>query len=151
MIGFFLKIAVLLVVGVLSYNYFFGTPEEQAHSSKTFTQIKEIAVSVGELARAEKDKFDAGKYDGALDKLGAAYKTVREGAQKLDAGLLKQVDELEARRAALKHELDAIQSAEADAKQAGSADQARRKQELLREMEDLVRDSDTLLSQINQQ
>lgn len=148
MIGFLFKIAVLLVAGVLAYNYFFGTPEEQAHSSKTFNQIKEIGVSVRELALSEKEKYDAGKYDTVLEKLGAAYKAAREGAQKLDAGVLKQVDELEARRGELKRELDSIERDEADADKAASAKQKKRKQELLREMEELVRDSDKLLNQV---
>ena len=148
MIGFLLKIAVLLVAGVLAYNYFFGTPEEQAHSSKTFTQIKEIGVSVRELALSEKEKYDAGKYDAALEKLGAAYKAAREGAQKLDAGVLRQVDDLEARRGELKRELDSIESDEANADKAASAEQKQRKQDLLREMQELVRDSDKLLNQV---
>ncbi len=144
MIGFVLKLAVALVVGVLLYNYFFGTPEEQAHSSKTFAQLKEIAVSVGELASSEKEKFDAGKYDAVLDKLGVAYTGLREGARTLDAGVLRQVDELEARRGELKRELDSLgREGVAD-----DANQKRRREELHDDMRALVRDSDRLLQRI---
>lgn len=149
MIGFLIKLAVLLVVGVLAYNYFFGTSEEKTQSAKTFGQMKEVAVSVGQLAKSEKEKFDAGKYDAALDKLGATYKKLREGAQKLDAGLLKRIDDLETRKHDLKQELDGIQHADADAASGKSRDQAakqeRRKESLQRELDKLERDSEALL------
>jgi hypothetical protein len=140
MIGFLLKLGVVLVVGVLAYNYFFGSSEEKAQSAKTFGQMKEVAVSVGELAKSEKEKYDAGKYDAALDKLGATYKKLREGAQKLDASLLKRIDELERRQRGLKQELDQIQKTEVPSEQ-----QARRKAALGRELEALKRDSDKLV------
>ena len=140
MIGFLLKLAVLLVIGILTYNYFFGSSEEKAQSEKTFSQMKEVAVSVGELAKAEKEKWDAGKYDTALEKLGATYKALREGAQKLDAGLLQRIDDLDQRKAQLQKELADIEQSKASPEQ-----QARRKAELIKELETLKRDSDALV------
>lgn len=140
MIGFLLKLAVLLVIGILTYNYFFGSSEEKAQSEKTFSQMKEVAVSVGELAKAEKEKWDAGKYDTALEKLGATYKALREGAQKLDAGLLQRIDDLDQRKAQLQKELADIEQSKAPPEQ-----QARRKAELIKELETLKRDSDALV------
>ncbi len=149
MIGFVIKLAVLVVVGVLAYNYFFGTGEEKAQSAKTFGQMKEVAVSVGQLAKSEKEKFDAGKYDAALDKLGAAYKKLREGTQKLDAGLLKRINELEQRKRDLKKELDGIHDAEATSGKSReqAAKQERRKESLQHEMDKLERDSEALLKE----
>ena len=140
MIGFLIKLAVLLVAGLLIYNYFFGTSEEKAQSERTFSQMKEVAVSVGELAKSEKEKWDAGKYDTALAKLGASYKALREGAQKLDAGLLRRIDDLDQRKAQLQKELAAIEQSKAPPEQ-----QAQRKAELVRELEALKRDSDALV------
>ncbi len=147
MIGFLVKLAVLVVVGVLAYNYFFGSSEEKAQSAKTFGQMKEVAVSVGQLAKSEKEKFNAGKYDAALDKLGAAYKKLREGAQKLDTGLLKRIDELERRKLELKQELDGIQDADTASGESReqAAKQAHRKESLQREVDQLERDSAALL------
>lgn len=149
MIGFVIKLAVLVVVGVLAYNYFFGTGEEKAQSAKTFGQMKEVAVSVGQLAKSEKEKFDAGKYDTALDKLGATYKKLREGAQKLDAGLLKRIGELEQRKGELQKELDGIQGADAASGKSPeqAAKQERRKESLQRELDKLERDSEALLKE----
>lgn len=150
MIGFLLKIAVLIVAGVLAYNYFFGTDEEKAQSSKVFGQVKEVAVSVKDLAKSEKEKFDAGKYDAALEKLGSAYKVAREGAQDLDAGVLKRVGELEKRKESLTREIASIEKAEQSEKKGQSAEakaaaQQLRKEKLHREMEQLIADSDALL------
>jgi SMC interacting uncharacterized protein involved in chromosome segregation len=151
MIGFLIKLAVFVVIGILGYNYFFGTSEEKAQSSKVFGQVKDVAVSVGELAKSEKEKYDAGKYDAALDKLAAAYKTAREGAQKLDASLLKNIGELEKRRAGLEQEIASIEEAEqGDGKTELSAaevkEQAKRKEKLQQELDKLISDSDAVLN-----
>jgi hypothetical protein len=150
MIGFLLKIAVLVVIGVLSYNFFFGTEDEKAQSSKVFGQVKEVAVSVGDLAKSEKEKFDAGKFDTAIEKLGKAYKVAREGAQDLDAGILKRIGELEKRKETLKKEIASIEKAEHAEKkgqnsEAKSAAQQLRKEKLQREMEQLIADSNAVL------
>jgi hypothetical protein len=156
MIGFFIKLAVFAVIGILGYNYFFGTSEEKEQSSKVFGQMKEVAVSVGELAKSEKEKFDAGKYDAALDKLAGAYKAAREGAQKLDSNLLKNIGELEQRRANLEKEIASIEAAEqADSKTERSEaeakeqaqQQAERKKKLQQELDRLITDSDAVLKQ----
>jgi hypothetical protein len=152
MIGFLFKIVVVLVVGVLAYNYFFGSEEEKAQSSKVFGQVKDVAISVGDLAKSEKAKFDAGKYDAAMEKLSSAYKVAREGAQDLDAGLLKRIGELEQRKEALSQEVDSINEAEQGAQktqetEADAAARQARKEQLHREMEKLIADSNALLKQ----
>ena len=148
MIGFLIKFAVFAIIAILGYNYFFGTSEEKAQSSKVFSQVKEVAVSVGELAKSEKEKYDAGKYDAALDKLASAYKTAREGAQKLDAGLLKSIGELDKRRAALEKEIASIEEAEqGELSDAEAKKQAKRKEKLQQELDKLITDSDAVLNQ----
>jgi len=152
MIGFLIKIAVFAVIGILGYNYFFGTSEEKAQSSKVFGQVKEVAVSVGELAKSEKGKYDAGKYDAALDKLAGAYKKAREGAQKIDKSLLKRIGELENRRAGLEKEIASIDAAEeklakGQDSEPARAKQAERKEKLQQELEELIADSDAVLNQ----
>jgi cytochrome c556 len=151
MIGFVIKLVVVLVVGVLTYNYFFGDEAEKAQSSKVFGQMKDVAVSVGELARSEKEKFDAGKYDAALEKLGEAYKTARDGAQHLDAGIVKRLGELEKRKTELREEVDRIDQAEraaAGKTDAAAAEERReRRRALDRDLEKLLNDSNALLEQ----
>lgn len=174
MIKSLLKIGALLVACILIYNFFFGTSQEKETSRKIFGEMKDVVVSVGSLIRTEKDKFDAGKYDGALDKLGGAYRAVRGRAEHLDAGILKRLDELEQRKAQLDKELDTIEATEKqlntpppatpvnpkktlkkDPKQeqttaAKTADQQRRKEQLLRELEKLTTDTEKLLQDASQ-
>jgi hypothetical protein len=161
MIRSLFKLAALLVAGILVYNFFFGTNEEQENSRKVFGQIRGVVTSVGQLVRSEKDKFDAGKYDAALDKLGGVYKAVRTQAQHVDDKVIKRLDELENRKADLEKELSEIEAGDEQAakepalkkkdpktekdKAARAADQIRRKGELLQELDQLIRDSDTLL------
>lgn len=164
MIRSLLKIAALLIAGILVYNYFFGTNEEKENSRKVFGQIRGVVESVGQLVKTEKDKFDAGKYDAALEKLGGVYKAIRTQARHVDEKVLRRLDELEGRKAELQQELNAIEAGEqqsatpapkskkkdpkAEQEQAAkAADQNRRKESLLRELENLVRDSDALLKE----
>jgi len=170
MIRFVLKIGALLVVGILIYNFFFGDSAEKEQSRKIFGQVKDVVVSVSQLVKTEKQKFDAGKYDTALEKLGGAYQAVRGQVQKLDASFLSRLDELEKRKAALQSELDNIEKAEQElantpapkkglkadpkaekAKTEKAADQQRRKEALQRDLEQLFKDSETLLQQAQEQ
>lgn len=171
MIRSLLKLAAVLIAGILVYNFFFGTSAEKENSRKVFGQMRDIVVSVGELVKSERAKFDAGKYDAALEKLGGAYKAIRDQAQHVDAKVLKRLDDLENRKASLQEDLDNInqedQNLEAppakpgkktprpdpkaeQAKATKAADQQRRKEALQKELEALLRDSDTLLQDAQQ-
>jgi type II secretory pathway component PulM len=165
MVGTLLKWGGLLVICILVYNFFFGDSAEKESSRKIFGEMRTLVVSVGGLMKNEKAKFDAGKYDAVLDKLGGAYRTVRERAQFVDEKVLKRLDELEQRKAELDAELQSIEAADQAAntpapapkkglkkdpkaeeqKAAKAADQQRRKDELRRELEVLLQDSDALL------
>jgi nucleoside-triphosphatase THEP1 len=163
MIRSLLKIAALLIAGILVYNYFFGTNEEQENSRKVFGQIRGVVSSVGQLVSSEKDKFDAGKYDAVLDKLGGVYKAIRTQARHMDEKVIKRLDGLEARKVELEQELSEIEaednkilaapkSKKKDPKATEqAADQLRRKAELFQELEKLVRDSESLLQDAGQE
>lgn len=163
MIRSLLKIAVLLIACVLVYNYFFGTNEEQENSRKVFGQIRGVVTSIGHLVHSEKDKFDAGKYDAALDKLGGVYKAIRTQARHVDEKVIHRLDELEGRKSELEQELSEIEqedqktAAAPPTKKKGpsalakAAEQIKRKEQLFRELEGLVRDSDALLEEAGKQ
>lgn len=166
MIRSLLKLAAIAIIAILTYNYFFGTNQEKENSRKVFGQMRGVVVSVADLVKSERAKFDAGKYDAALDKLGDAYRAVRQQAQHVDEKVLKRLDNLEQRKSALEQELDNIEQNDQQlntpspsngkktlkpdpkaeqAKTAKKADQERRKEALQKELEALLRDSDTLL------
>lgn len=161
-----LKFAFLLLACIVIYNYFFGTDEEKENSRRIFGQIQGVVSSVNDLIQSEKHKFDAGKYDAALAKLGSAYKVLRTQANRLDDKMLRRLDELEQRKAGIQRELDDIRASDEQLTSSPSltgkkkdtkaekeklektADQARRKTELLKELQQLVRDSDSLIQQL---
>ena len=160
MIKSLIKLGLLLVAGILVYNYFFGTSEEQAQSKEVFKKTGDAVGAAWNLMKSEKQKFDHGKYDKVLDQLGNAYREVRERAKYVDEKVLRRLDDLEKRKADLQEELDAIEQNEpgpapagktggkTDATQASkAADQSRRKLELQKALDSLIRDTDSLLKQ----
>ena len=167
MIRSLIKLAVLLVICILVYNYFFGTNSEQEQSREFFGKLKDVVVAGAGVLKSEKQKFDAGKYDKLMDQLGSAYKAVRSQAQFVDKKVLTRLDELEQRKAGLQRQLDTIQQNEQsmpelpqkgikqDPKTAGqqaakAADQQRRKEELQRQLEQLYKDSEDLMKDAQQ-
>lgn len=111
MIRSLIKLGVLLVIGLLVYNYFLGTPEEKAQTQQVLDKGKEVLVSVGDLLKSEKDKFDAGKYDDALDKVGTAFDNIRDKAEEFaDRDYLNRLEALDDKRIELQEELEEIET-----------------------------------------
>lgn len=168
MIRSLIKLALFLVAAILVYNYFFGDSEEKAQSREVFKKTGDALGSAWNLLKSEKEKFDAGKYDKVMEQLGGAYKALRERAQYVDEKVLRRLNELEQRKAALEAELSAIESGDStlqaapppgkkglkssadSAVSAKQAEQDRRKESLRRELDALIRDSDALLKEAQQ-
>ncbi|MBK8969760.1 MAG: hypothetical protein R3D58_02175 [Saprospiraceae bacterium] len=155
MIRSLIKLGLLLLAGILVYNYFFGTTEEKAQSKEVFKKTGDALGAAWNLLKSEKQKFDAGKYDKVLDQLGSAYKAIRDQAKNVDEKVLRRLDELERRKSALEQELGAIESGEKESATgngaaAKSADQQRRKESLQRQLDSLIRDTDALLKDAQQ-
>ncbi len=109
MIKSIIKLGLLLVVGILVYNFFLGSPEEKAQSQNVFNKGKDVIVSVGDLLKSEKTKFDSGKYDTALDKIGGAFDGIRDKAREIqDEGYLDRLNDLDKKRKELQEELSEI-------------------------------------------
>jgi hypothetical protein len=155
------------------YNYFYGTNEEKAQSKEVFKKTGQTVAAAWNLLKTEKAKFDAGKYDNALDKVGSAYRAIRERAQYVDEKVLRRLDELETRKRRIEGELQAIEQTEQELQQAPqapakktltraerkqleqtaamAAEQLRRKEALLRSLDSLMRDTDALLKEAQQE
>jgi len=88
MIKSILKVGIFLVVGILGYNYFFGSPEEKAQSKEILNKAADVGKAGVGLLKEEVQKFKSGKYDDALDKVGNALNNtkdkVKEGSKLLD-------------------------------------------------------------------
>lgn len=170
MIRLLIKIGLLLVVGILVYNRFFGTDTEKEQAKEIFRKTGDLLGDTWSLLRSEKEKLDAGKYDRALEQLGQAYQSLRQGAKYLDENVLRRLGELERRKASLERQLSELEAAEqalrntpppapkkgqksavADDTAARKAELERRRQSLMKELEQLMRDSEALVKQAQQQ
>ncbi len=169
MISKLIKYGLILVAGILIYNFFFGDASEKKQAKEVIGKAGDALGATWNLLKSEKQKFDAGKYDQALDKLSGAYQAIRNGAQYLDQNVLRRLDDLERRKAGLQQQLDSIEAgdqalrdtpkpstkkglrAATDAAAAKQAEQQRRKESLQSELEKLIRDSDALLKQAQDQ
>lgn len=168
MIRTVIKLGLLLLVGILVYNYCFGDKAEKEQSKKIFGQVGSLVRSAADLVRDEKAKFDSGKYDAALDKMGDAYRALRSGAKRLDNSVEHRLTDLENRKASLEQQLDSIEQNEqpvatpapkkpakpdpkAQQKQAAkAAEQESRKERLQRELDALIHDTNKLIEENKQ-
>lgn len=108
MIRSILKLAAVLVVGILVYNYFFGTESEKESSQKIFQEVKEVAVSVKDLIQSEREKFDEGKYDQALSKMGDLFDQLKDKAKEVeDNNYLDKLTDLDKKRKDLNDQWEA--------------------------------------------
>lgn len=78
MIKSVIKLGLFLVVGILVYNFFLGTPEEKAQSKQIFGKAVEVGKAGVGLIKDEVEKFKSGKYDDALDKVGGLLSKAKE-------------------------------------------------------------------------
>lgn len=148
---FLIRIALLLVVGVLVYNYFFGTVEEKEQSKKVFNTAKEAGKAVWTfgkeafgLLRNEKQKFDAGKYDEAVDNVGNLYDKLRGHAKTIEDNkdLIARLDRLERERRALEEKIEKPSAYDGTEKQ--------RKTEIKSDWEELMRETEDLVKEMEQ-
>jgi len=112
MIKSLLKLGLLLVVGILVYNFFFGTAQEKEQSRQIFTEIKDLTQSAVQLLKTEKEKFDEGKYDEAIDKIGGLINNLKDKAQKLEENkeIIDQIADLQKQKEALENKVRETQT-----------------------------------------
>ena len=140
-----IRLALILIVAVLVYNYYLGSDEEKATSEKVFNQVKEVGKSIGELIAKEKQKFAEGKYDRAFEKIADLYEEAKEklGSNQDDQRsfeeLEKKKDALEKEKAKLEEEL---------AKEEPDEEVIKRNETLDEELETLGKDFGALLKKI---
>lgn len=148
MIRSLLKLGLILVAGILVYNYFFGTVEEKQQSKEIFGKVRDVGKDAWSLLKNEKAKFEDGKYDGAVDKVGKSVEGLGELLGKLsrtakdlnDSGALDQISRLQDKQKELQEQIEAETPESYDA-----AEQERVRnevQDLLRETESLMKEMD---------
>lgn len=134
-----IRVVLLLVVGILLYNFFFGTEGEKEDGKRIVSEFKDVGVAVKDLLSSEKQKLDEGKYDDALDKMGGLFQKVRSGLEKLDPNSLSRLDRLEEKRRDIERDVDSK-------KEGNLTDEE--KDELNTEMEELMQETERLMRDV---
>jgi hypothetical protein len=99
MIKTIFKLALVLVAGLLLYNYFLGDVKEKEQSREIVGKVGDLGKDAWNLLKAERQKMKDGKYDDALEKLDGLYSSLKGKAQDLkDSGILDRLDDLDERR-----------------------------------------------------
>ncbi|MFT5386735.1 MAG: hypothetical protein ACI81W_004153, partial [Saprospiraceae bacterium] len=78
MIKSIVKLGLILLVGVIAYNYFLGDAEEKEKARDIVGKTVDIGKAGVGLLKEEYQKFKDGKYDKALDKVGDLLKDAKQ-------------------------------------------------------------------------
>ena len=79
-----LFLILILLVGLVAYNYYFGDKEEKSRSEAIISDIQDVGASVKDLVLEEKEKFDEGEYRDLLDKL---KNSIDQGMESINSGI----------------------------------------------------------------
>ena len=154
MIKNLLKLLAVLVLGILIYNLFLGTESEKQGAKKIFGEMKDVGVAVKDLLKTEKEKFDKGKYDKAVDKIGDMLSGLKRTAKDIDENYIDRIDELERKRQDLRDALSEYdQPAEESKDNKGLKGLLGKKSEkdsdeIKKEMQELLRETEGLLQEM---
>lgn len=138
MIKWIIRLLIILVVGLLVYNYFLGDQKEKETSEVIFKQAKDLGKSLSGLLVSEKEKFDAGKYDNALDRIGAFVDGLKKSDKELSQKDRDRLSEIEQKEKQLRKRLN-------ESKELQGEDANREQQDLQKELKQLLKDADALL------
>ncbi len=109
MIRSVIKFGVLLVIGIVAYNYFLGTPAEKEKAKSTISKAKEAGKVIGgvlldlgkdgvALLKEEREKFREGKYDKAVDEVSGLISKIKDQVEGAGGEMLDRVNDLEKQR-----------------------------------------------------
>lgn len=144
MIRGIIKIGLLLLVGILVYNYFFGNTEEKAQSKEIFSKVGELGKAGFALLKTEKEKFDQGKYDDALEKVGGLFKSMKKRAEDIqDSGAIDKLLELERQRKALEDKVSELDESDTLT--------TKEKEDLKKEWANMMKETETLMKKLDEQ
>ncbi len=144
MIKSLLKLLAVLVVGILIYNLFLGTDEEKQGAKKIVGEVKDVGVAVKDLIKSEKEKFDKGKYDKAVDKIGTMLSNLKKNAKEFDEKYIGRIEELEEKRKQLKEELDSLDENATSEGKGGDTNAIKQdSKQLLKEIESLMNEMES--------
>jgi tetratricopeptide (TPR) repeat protein len=96
MLRFIISTAFFLVIGLLSYNYFFGTAEEKEQAQEIFSKGANVVGAGAGLLKSEYQKYQEGKYDEALENVSHLLSRLKDQG----GGLLEEIESWNQRKEA---------------------------------------------------
>ncbi|SRR6056297_284104 len=69
MLGRLIKWALIIIIGILVYNYFYGTEAEKQQSEAIFNQTRAVGESIVGFVTDETQKVKDGKYNDVIDNI----------------------------------------------------------------------------------
>ena len=146
-----LRLAVILIVGILIYNYFLGTEAEKEQSKEIFSEVKDLGKAAWGLLKSEKDKFDEGKYDGALDKIGSLIDNLKDKAETIqDSDILDRISQLEDQKADLERKI-AARDVDSYGDTPNQEQKDRQDREIKNDWKHLIEDTEALMKDMENQ
>jgi cytochrome c556 len=142
MIKWLLRLVLLLALGLLVYNYFLGDKDEKDQSRVIFQQMKQLGRSFSELLISEKEKFDAGKYHEASDRIAAFVKEMKTHSSKLSQEELEKLKEIDQKQIELSEQIEQTESLP-------PTEGAEQKKKLRKQLEELLHDTDVFLDELD--
>ncbi len=94
MIRLIVSFTFFLVIGLLGYNYFFGTEQEKEQAQEIFAKGAGVVGASADLLEAEYGKFKEGKYDKSLQNISNFLSNVKEKGSEL----IVEIDSWEKRK-----------------------------------------------------
>ena len=145
MIRSVLKLLAVLVIGILVYNYFLGTDTEKENAKKIFGELKDVGVAVKDLLKSEKEKFDKGKYDKAVDKIGGVLDGLKKNAKEFDEKYLDRIQDLEKKREELEKALSEYSDENEKDSEFTPKGGAKDSNAIKKDLEDLMKQTESLM------
>ena len=140
-----ISLIVLVVVGLLVYNTYYGSEEDKERGNAVVKESKEAIQSVFDLLKGEKENFDEGKYNDALDKVGSILKDLGDKVGNLGNEYPGKLKQLEDKKAELEQKLqDRKSQSEAGERRSTSVTD----EELTDELNDLLNELKELTDQV---
>ena len=113
LLGIIVKLVVPFALLIVGYNYFLGDEQEKQNSKEIIGQVKTLTGSVVDLLKTEKEKYDKGKYDNAMEKLQSTFSVLKEKATTMGQSgeaTLGKLSSMEQQRMDLQQKLEALES-----------------------------------------
>ena len=85
----------LLLAGYVAYMYFFGKGEDKSSAHAIVQETKDVAKSVGDFLKHQKDKYDDGEFDRLIEKVENSIHKLKSTSQENQDEVKNTLRELE--------------------------------------------------------